>query len=261
MSSMMIEVARPDSSALATEANPFLALVESMVIDSSTMYEVGADELKSIKAKSAALEDRRKKIKAPIIEAGREVDELFRAPIEVLSRAESILKAKLIAFQQAEEKRLREEQAAREEAARIERERLAAEAAALEAAARAQREEAARLAAAGNAAAAEAARVEAEAAQARAETKADIAALVVAAPAAVAAAPAVKGIATKKSIDFEVVDKLALIRWIAEHPEDQDLVAVDTVKLRARVRAAGEHCNLPGVRVFETTSLSASRKG
>lgn len=255
-----LEIARPDSTQLSAEVNPFLSLVESMQIDSPVMYEAGADELKAIKQKAASLEEQRKKIKAPILEAGRGVDELFREPIEVLSKAEGILKRKLLTYQDEQARKAREERAAREAAAKAERERLEAEAQRLREAAAANAAAAKAAEEAGNKEDAEKARALALEASQRAETKTEIANLVQAAP-AVVEAPKVSGIATKTEVDFEVVDILAIAAHVVAHPEDRALITVDSVKLRARVRSQGLDCNVPGVRVFEKKSLSASKRG
>jgi hypothetical protein len=75
----------------------------------------------------------------------------------------------------------------------------------------------------------------------------------------VPAPPAVKGISTSTTVDVEVVDLLALVQHVAQRPELLALLAVDSVRLRAQVRATGMATNLPGVRVFEKQTLAARR--
>jgi len=228
-----VTIARPDEAALARTADSALALVHSFEVVDDATFEIGGDELKAIKAKASALEDQRKAITAPLDVAKKQVMDLFRGPVELLTRAEGILKGKLLAYSQEQQRKAAEAQRAAESAAAAERKRLADEASKLEAEGRAG-----------------------EAVVQRA-----IAEMVVAAPVTtVAAAPKVAGLSTRTSVEFEVVDKLALVKHVAAHPELLALLIEDTTKLRAYVRGLGLDCQLPGVRVYEKASLAASRK-
>jgi hypothetical protein len=196
-------------------------------------FEIAADELKGIKAKAAALDEQRKAITGPLDAAKKAVMDLFRGPLDALGQAENILKGKMLGYQQEQQ---RKADAARLEAERIAREqrlKLEAEARAL----------------------AEAGRT------GEAAVKEQVAQMVVAAPVAAPAPPAIKGVSTSTTVDFEVDNLLALVRHIAAHPELINLVTADSVKIRAYVKGLGLQCNLPGVRVFNKQSLSASRRG
>lgn len=138
----------------------------------------------------------------------------------------------MLTYYQAEQAKATAARLAAEKAAQEERDRLAAEAAALQEQGRAG----------------EAMVVE------------QVAAMVVAAPAVVAEPAKVTGISMRTSIDFEVVDLLALVQHIAAHPELIGLVVPDSVKLRAYVRSLGTAAALPGVKVFGKSSMAASRK-
>jgi hypothetical protein len=227
-----VTIARPDQAALARTADSALSLVEGFEVTDAATYEIGAEELRGIKAKAAQLDTQRKAITKPLDEAKAAVMDLFRGPIDLLTRAEGILKGKLLAYQQEEQRKAREAQLQAERAAQAERDRLAAEAAALAAQGRAG----------------------------EAMVKEQVASMIVAQPPAVQEAPKVSGLATRTTVEFEVVDLVQLVQHIAQHPELIGLIAADSVKLRAYVRGLGLSTNLPGVRVFEKASLSSARR-
>lgn len=232
MTNETLTIARPDSAALTRTAEGALALVESFEVNDATTYEIAAEELTSIKRKSTTLDEQRKAITKPLDEAKANVMALFRGPLDLLGKAEGILKGKMLAFTQEQQRIAREAQLAAERAAQAERDRLAAEAA--------------KLAAEGRAG--------------EALMKQQVAEMIVAAPPAVAEPAKVAGVSVRSTVDFEVVDLLALVKHIAQHPELIGLVAADSVKVRAYVKGLGTACQLPGVRVFEKASLAAARK-
>ncbi len=70
---------------------------------------------KEIKLRYNALEVRRKKLKEPIIEAGKGIDELFREPLSRLLESEKIIKNASLKFEnEQEQKRLEEERKLKE---------------------------------------------------------------------------------------------------------------------------------------------------
>lgn len=228
-----VAIAAPNAQALSRGAAASLALVNDFEVTDTATFEIAADELKGIKAKAAALDEQRKAITGPLDAAKKAVMDLFRGPLDALGQAENILKGKMLGYQQEQQ---RKADAARLEAERIAREqrlKLEAEARAL----------------------AEAGRT------GEAAVKEQVAQMVVAAPVAAPAPPAIKGVSTSTTVDFEVDNLLALVQHIAAHPELINLVTADSVKIRAYVKGLGLQCNLPGVRVFNKQSLSASRRG
>lgn len=256
--------------ALTTQAQRALAGAEDFTVDSDEMLEAAAEDLRRIKAQQKAVEEQRTSITAPLNQVLKAVNDLFRPPAQFLQQAESRLKGAMLTYtneqaRRAEEARRIAEEAARRERERIEaeqreQERLAREAA--EAAQRAARE-AATAAAAGDAEAAERAQREAqeqaeaaEHANAQAQAAA-VTAAVISAPVAVAAPAKVTGISTSKSVDFVVENLLELVKHVAANPDQIGLLQVDTVKLRAQVRATGMRTKLPGVRVFEKSTMAA----
>lgn len=227
-----VTVQHPTAAALSKGAEAALQLVEAFEVVDAPSAELAGEELRAIKTRAAALEEQRKAITKPMDDAKKAVMDLFRGPVDLLARAEGILKGKLLAYQQEEQRKATEARQAAERAAQAERDRLAAEAAQLAAQGRAG----------------------------EAMVKEQVASMIVAAPPAVAEPVKVAGVSTRTSVEFEVVDLLALVKAVGERPELLSLVAVDSVKLRAYVRGLGTACNLPGVRVYEKQSLAAGRK-
>jgi len=227
-----VAITAPNPQALARGATAALALVNDFEITDAATFEIAAEELRGIKAKASALDDQRKAITGPLDAAKKAVMDLFRGPVEVLTKAEGILKGKMLTYQQADQRKAEEARLQAERIAREQREKLEAEARELAAQGR----------------------------TGEAAVKETVAQMVVAAPVAAPAPPAVKGISTSTTIDFEVVDLHALVKHIAAHPELVNLITADSVKIRAYVRGLGMATNLPGVNIFQKQTL-ASRKG
>jgi hypothetical protein len=206
-------------------------MVEAFDVTDDVTYGLAADELKDIKARAAKLDEQRKSITKPMDDAKKAVMDLFRAPLAVLEQAEGIIKGKMLTYSQEQQRKAREAQLAAERAAQAERDRLAAEAKALEE----------------------------QGKSGEAAVKQQVAQMIVAAPPAAQEAPKVSGVSMRTTVEFEVTSTAELIKHIAQHPELANLLAVDSVKLRAYVRGLGMSTNLPGVRVFEKSSLAASR--
>lgn len=246
----------PDSARMTASAQGALAFIQSMQVVDAETYGFAADELKAIKTKAKQIEDQRTGITGPLNKVLKAVNDLFRGPTELLEQAEKIVKNKMLAYDQEQERIAAEARRKAEEAAATERKRLADEAAARQAEADAQARAAAEAKAAGDAQAAALATAAAQRAQAEAQAAAETSQMVVATP--VATAPTkVAGVSTSKKIEFEVVSLHDLVKHIAEHPELLNLVVADSVRLRAYVKGLGMSCRLPGVRVFEERVMSA----
>ena len=122
-----------------------LRAAQVYVIDCPEMYEAAADDLKTVKAKYKEIEAKRTEIVKPLNEAVKAVNNLFRAPLEFLTEAESVLKTRLIGYDQEQERKRKAEQERLDAIARAEQARLRAQAEEAERAAQAQREEAERI--------------------------------------------------------------------------------------------------------------------
>lgn len=249
-------LALPDSAALSSRAQQALAFIQSFQVTDAETYALAAEELKSIKRRADANEEQRTGITGPINKALKAINDLFRPSSELLAQAESILKAKMLAFARDQERIAAEKRRVAEEAAAAQRRRAEEEAAARRAEAEELARRAAEATAAGNAEAAGAAQAAADRANAESQAAATTAQLITA-PLVAIDKPKVAGLSTSMKIDFEVTNLLELVRHVAAHPELINLVSADAVKLRAYVRGLGAACALPGVRVTETPVLSA----
>lgn len=249
-------LALPDAGSLTSKAQRALAEMEAFEIVDAETYSLAADELQAIKARANRLEEQRTGITGPINQALKAVNAMFKGPGEFFERAERVIKGKMLGFQQEQQRLADERRRVAEAAAEVERKRLAAEAAEQQRIAQEQQAAAAAAAAKGDTQAAQLATSAAQRAAAEAQTAAATAQMVVAAPVAPPMAK-VAGISTAKKIDFEVTNLLALVQHVAEHPELINLLVADSVKLRAYVKGLGTACQLPGVRVFEDTVMSA----
>jgi hypothetical protein len=271
----------PDEAQMKDRAQRALRMVEAMVIDSPETYSLAAEELQAIKTKADTIEAQRTAITGPINKALKAINDLFRGPKEYLDTAEKTIKGKMLVYKQEQDRiaaeaarraeeaaaaerrrleeearRVREEQEAREREARAEQERIQREAdearqrGDAEAAARAQAEAESR---------ARQAEIDAQNAAAQAAAIEQTAA-VITAPVVALAQPKAAGISTAKSWDFEVEDLLKVVQHVAKHPEHVSILMVDSVKLRALVKALGKNLGIDGVRVFEKETMAARRK-
>lgn len=269
------QIAYDASSAIlfTNQAQRALANASDFTVDSDEMLEAAGDDLRAVMGLKKRVEEQRTSITGPLNQVIKAINDMFRAPAAYLLEAEQKLKGSMLVY--TEQQRLLAEKARREaeELARKERERLAEEQRQQEAAARAAAEaakqaEAAAIAAteAGDseaaAAAQDEARKQAEAAEAAvAEAQATaITHSVISMPVAVQEPAKVVGISTSKTVDFEVVDLHALVKHVADHPELITLLMADSVKLRAQVKATGMNTNLPGIRVYQKSTMSARAK-
>ena len=76
------------------------------VIEGQADYSYAAHQLKVIKAKKLEYDLMRKRLKAPIIKAGKEIEEFFRAPITYLMEAEQAYKKAMVCYKEVEEKKI-----------------------------------------------------------------------------------------------------------------------------------------------------------
>ena len=111
------------------EQSAVLAIQEqarSLAVRSQEELDFASGLLRDIKTRRAALEDKRKEMKAPIIEAGKQVDGLFKPIIEELDAAERVIKVdKIQPYLTGQERIRREQERIAQEAAEKERKRLA----------------------------------------------------------------------------------------------------------------------------------------
>lgn len=237
-----VRLSLPNAGELEGAAQRMLKMAQSFTIDSPAMYDAAAEDLRSVKTKAKQLDEQRKVITVPLDNAKKAVMDLFRKPLEYLETAENVLKRAMLDYQREEKRKADERHRIAEDAARKERERLQAEAAAKAA-------EALKLAASGHDSAAEEAQAEALSIQA--------VATVVTAPPVESSTPKVSGISTTTSWKARVVDKQALIKHIAEHPECLDWVDVKMTPINQMAKALKANMRIPGVEAYPDEGLSA----
>lgn len=164
----------PDQAAITRGAESSLRMAQSFTIADDDEYAMAADELKAVKAKHKALEDKRTSITGPMNKAMKAINDLFRGPLAALEQAEGMFKTSMLAYTTEKERIAAEARRKAEEAAAAERRRLEEEARQREAQARAEQERIAREEAARAAAAkAEQDRLAREAAEAKARGDAE----------------------------------------------------------------------------------------
>lgn len=229
-----LELITPEAQALAHDAESTLGLIQAVRITTAEECQAAVDQTREIKAKAARLEETRKAMTRPLDDAKKAIMDFFRAPQELLAKAETLLKGSITTFQQeqariaalaaAEARRQQEE----------DRKRQAEE----QAAAEALLQQAEVAAQAGDTAAAEALEEQAMAAQAQA------------APISTYAAPALekpRGAAMRKVWKARVIDA-ALV-------PDQFKV-INEKALDAYAKSMKQDAKVPGVEFYAEDSLA-----
>lgn len=249
---------------LQKRAQDALATAKSYVIDCPEMFEMAAGELQQIKSLQKSVERQRTDITGPMNTALKAVNSLFKAPSDWLDQAETVLKRAMLGYQQEEQRKQREEQQRRDREAAAERSRVEAEAAAerarSEKEAQALRDQAAEAVKTGDVEAAARLETAAESRQEQAQmvvqelsqTKE-----LISAPTVEKTVPKVSGLSTRKVWKVEVTDKLAFVKYIAEHPEYLELIEPNTPAVNKLGLALKQACPLAGVRVYEDEQLAS----
>lgn len=217
-------------------------------VTTPAQYETGAADLARVKGMQKKLEETRTGITVPMNAALDRVNAFFRGPKEKLAGIEQLIRRKLAAYHEEQEKLRREEQRKADEKAAEERRR--AEAAAAEARRKAEAE-AADLRRKADAEAAAGRQAEAAKLTQRAESKvekADIKAAAleqtsaaVVAPIIQRAPPKVAGLTTREVWKFAVEDPAKVPR---------EYLIVDETKIRKVVQALKGDAKIPGVRIY-----------
>ena len=105
------------------EAPAMLKQAEAVVIMNQSQYEGANNVLKAVKDKYKDLDTKRKDITKPLDLAKRGLMDLFRTPLEILSKAESIIKRAMISYADEQDRLRREEQRKLELKAKAEEDR------------------------------------------------------------------------------------------------------------------------------------------
>lgn len=248
----------PEAVTFAKRADALLEVAQSYEIVDATMRDMASAELRQVVTMKKTVDEKRKYYVEPHLEGQRRVNGDFMPIIKRLEEVESVLKRKLIAFEEAERKRRHEAEAAARRQAEEAARKLREEAEARAAEQRRQAEEAAK---AGDVGAAAAAAAEAENTVAAAETQIEaVTSAAIAAP--VAQAPRSAGIGIRENWQAEVTDVHALIAAAAANPAAFAMyLQPNEQALRATAKATKGVMTIPGVRIFDAGSVSARRVG
>lgn len=207
-----------------TAAEQFLATAQATAITNAQQNEAAGAYLKEIKAKAKEIEAVRVSFVKPLNDQVKVINDWFKRPLDILSQAEAAVKRVMLAWDQAERKRVAEEEARLREEAR-------------------KREEAERAKLEKRASKAEASGKEEKAEELRQQ------AAMVSVPAPVLAPPPrASGVQVRKSWDFEITDPALVPREYLE---------INEVKIRKVVLALKGDTSIPGIRVFEKESVAA----
>lgn len=125
----------PDEGRIQRRAQSFLAMVNSMSVDSDQDYELAAGELKGIKTAWSTMEADRTSFTGPLNKILDALNARFQPHLKTLKAAETIIKDKMLGYTAAQERIAAEARRVAEARAQAERDRLAAEARAIEQAA------------------------------------------------------------------------------------------------------------------------------
>lgn len=219
-------------------------------------YAEAADELAKVKGVAKRIEEQRKELTKPLDDEKKRVMDYVRPFTDALSRVETALKKGLGEYDAEQERKQRLAQAEAEEKARKEQERLEKRAETAEASGKVEK---------------------ADALREQATT------LVYAAPAPVAAAPAVKGLSKTKRYSGECTDLMALakacvaqsllveaggdpaklMQIVTDHAQNAaplKLITADTKVIGQMVTALKEDFNYPGIRVTADNNYSSRSK-
>lgn len=206
--------------------------LDAITITDAATFEAAGLALQKVNGEAKRLDDHRKMLVAPLLDAKRAIDAAFQESIQ--PREEAVAKAKRSIATYTEQERR-----ARLEAERLQREAAAAEAARL--------------------------RAESEAAMAKGDldtaVERNFEAEMVAQPIAPVQVARVSGISTRTTWSAEVADKVALIKAAAANPEAYaQYLAPDEKAIGAAVRAQKERFNVPGITVRQETGIAAGRR-
>lgn len=276
-----------------------LEYARTIVVSDQSSYELAASELQEIKARSQRIEAARVALKAPVLEAGRQIDAFFSEALEPLRMAETAVKGTMLVYSTeqskivAEAQRKAEEESRRarleaERRAREEREKAEAESRRQQEAARQSQllaDEAAERArtakAAGDreaAAKAEAERKRAEEDQRRAQAKSEKAlengeakagaameqaAQIAARPSVAPPPPSAKGVSTRSTWRARVTNLMTLVKAVAEGKAPLAALSANMKVLdQAAISMKTELSTFyPGVEPVEEKGIAASTKG
>lgn len=256
----------PSATALLKSPSTTKRGAELTVIETADDREFAIGDLQDIKVATETLDAQRRKITDPMNAAVKATNDLFRPALTALKEADTILRAKVVAFNKVEAARLAEEarvaETARLEAVRKAAAEAAAIAAEAEKAARELQEKAAEAAKAGDYAAAQAIELEAATVQQVATTAvAHAETAVYAAPPPPPPIAASSGSSSRVKYKVELINLQALVEHCAAHPQmTASLLEFNQSGANQLATALKTGLKADGIRVYDATSLAISKK-
>lgn len=218
----------PEAEQSAKDAQALLSVASQFIIHNANDYQTAADNLKTIKSKHNEIEQLRKTLKAPILEAGRKLDTFFKKPLNALVLAEKDYKRIMVDYQEKQERLQREaEKKARDEHARQQQE---AEELALKEIENGNDEKADQILSAAEA---------------------------MPAPIVVTNKPTVEGISKRDNWKAEITDLSALVKAVAEGKAPMTMIQANTKTIGQMARALKGSVNYPGVRFYNDKTIAA----
>jgi hypothetical protein len=125
---MQVSIDLPNQQDLITMAENEMAIISGLKIANNEQLQSAADKRNEIKGYQKKWEDMRTDLKAPILEAGRKIDALFKPAQEKMTAAVNLLNKLCVDYTEEQNRIRAEAQRKADEIARKERERLDAEA-------------------------------------------------------------------------------------------------------------------------------------
>lgn len=240
-----------EARAAAEEAGRVLAQARQYTISDRMELEAASAERARIKARYNEIEDLRKRLKAPILEAAKNVDAQFRPALDELQQAVGVIDTGVKRYLDEEARRQREEEERLRAAARAEQERLAKASALAEAKAEELRRAAEEARAAGELQAAARLESSAESAEAKAESV-EMQARQVPTPFVNREPPKVAGLSMRENWSFRIVDASKLPR---------EYLVPDEAAIRSTVKGLKGRTNIPGVEVYRDDTVAGTGRG
>jgi chromosome segregation ATPase len=225
----------------------------SIAIDSPEQYTTAGAELAKIKALAKSIEAERQALKAPVIDAGREIDRFFKTYLDQLANAEKSIKGAILNFDREQERIRIEAQRLADEQARKEREKAEAQARKEREKAEAERQ---RLQSIEDDRERAKAMAKIEKSEAKAEAVEAMASHVVA-PVIQTAAPKIQGMSKRETWSAEVTDIIKLCKAVADGIVPATAVTANMPYLNKRATMEKSDMAIPGVKATMTESISS----
>lgn len=108
-SQVMNEILTEEQQKQIALAESYLNGAKNYVVDGIHSFKRAAVMLQEIKQQKKEYDNLRKHLKAPIIEAGKNIEELFRKPIHFLHKAEEAYKVNMLKFEKVERQKIEAE--------------------------------------------------------------------------------------------------------------------------------------------------------